>query len=194
MLLNNGSGSPTLTNGSRSRRPKNIRIRRIRICQQGRFPVRSEIWKYLSGAGGSESTTPHSVEWKFWPASVPACSCFDSDVLLRWGVSGARSTTASGFWWQTVKTIRKPSWAWWPTFSTLPTPSHAATASRLRNNLPCDWVENAYLSDMGTASRGGFDFWWRVFIILGLNRGRGHFLNLLGARMILKRKKCISRS
>ncbi len=45
----------------------------------------------------------------------------------------------------------------------------------------------------GTVSWGGFGFWWHVWLVLGLNRGRGHFFNFLGAPMILYWQKCISR-
>jgi hypothetical protein len=31
----------------------------------------------------------------------------------------------------------------------------------------------------GTVSRDGFGFWWHVWLVLGLNRGWGHFLNFL---------------
>ncbi len=43
----------------------------------------------------------------------------------------------------------------------------------------------------GTVSRDGFGFWWHAWSAQGLNRGRGQFLNLLGAPndfMILLRK------
>ncbi len=37
----------------------------------------------------------------------------------------------------------------------------------------------------GTVSRDGFSFWWHVWLLLGLNRGRGQFLNILAPQMIL---------
>ncbi len=46
----------------------------------------------------------------------------------------------------------------------------------------------------GTVSRAvDLAFEDDAWSVLGLNRGRGHFLNFLGAPMILERKKCISR-
>ncbi len=45
----------------------------------------------------------------------------------------------------------------------------------------------------GTVSGDGFGFWWHVWLVLGLTRGRGQFLNFLGAPMILERKKVYSR-
>jgi hypothetical protein len=44
-----------------------------------------------------------------------------------------------------------------------------------------------------TVSRDRFGFGGHAWSILGLNRGRGQFLSFLGAPIILKRKKCISR-
>ncbi len=31
----------------------------------------------------------------------------------------------------------------------------------------------------GTVSRDGFGFWWHVWLVLGLNRGQGQFLNFI---------------
>ncbi len=45
---------------------------------------------------------------------------------------------------------------------------------------------------MGTVLWDKFGLWWNVWLVLGLNRGRGHFLNFWGDLMILQRKKCIS--
>jgi hypothetical protein len=44
----------------------------------------------------------------------------------------------------------------------------------------------------GTVSRDGFGFCGHAWSVLCLNRGRGPFLNFLGAPMNLQRKKCIS--
>jgi hypothetical protein len=41
----------------------------------------------------------------------------------------------------------------------------------------------------GTVSRDGFGFWWHVRLVLGPNRGQGHFRKFLGAPMILYCKK-----
>ncbi len=41
----------------------------------------------------------------------------------------------------------------------------------------------------GTVPRDAFGFWGHAWWVLGLNRGRDHFLNFLGAPMILKRQK-----
>jgi hypothetical protein len=40
----------------------------------------------------------------------------------------------------------------------------------------------------GTVPRDEFVFGWHVWLVLGLNRGWGHFSNFLEASMILKRK------
>ncbi len=45
----------------------------------------------------------------------------------------------------------------------------------------------------GTVSRDGFGFWWRVWLVLGRNRGRGHFSNFLWFSNDFITNKCISR-
>ncbi len=45
-----------------------------------------------------------------------------------------------------------------------------------------DW--NLLFSIKGTVSRDGFGFWCHVWLVLGLNRGQGHFLNFFSCSVL----------
>jgi hypothetical protein len=66
------------------------------------------------------------------------------------------------------------------------------SAGAANTNCPPHRLHQPAFKIKGTVSRNGFGgFWWHVWLVIGLNKGRGQFFKFFGAPMILYCKKCI---